>query len=114
MKKALMGAAAVLILAGASASAQEMTEYHIEGYEQNCSSPPEGIVHLGNGHFSITETGYDRIAPKKEMGDGWFEARYSVNAEGEEMGEETVQMKISGNTVRIRTKDRDYVAHKCR
>lgn len=62
----------------------------------------EGYVEIGDGRISITETEYVRTSPKRDLGDGWFEAHYAVEVEGEAQGDEILRLKVTPGRVFVK------------
>lgn len=115
MRKIMLSAAAILVLGTTSAMADL---YAIEGFAANCSqgNGAEGIVEIGSGEFSKTETTYTRVTSKKPMPDGFTMATYDMWAEGEPYGRVNIALKFQGDTVIIRHEDDGKVtkARRCR
>lgn len=105
-------AAFATCLAGSSVFAGDV--YSI--FPENCvlGNGGEGVVVIGNGEFSLTETSYSRVSEKRRHGDGTFSAVYEVFSEGESYGTETVRLGISDDRVVIRLSDgRSFSAQRC-
>lgn len=108
MKTITLSVLAALCLAGA-ASAGDL--YSIGG---NCSPGEEGVIEIGNGRFSATETQFERAGAKRDAGDGFFEAEYDLMVEGEPYGQETVRMRVTDAAVDVVYADgRSFTAKRC-
>ncbi|MCZ0961095.1 hypothetical protein [Paracoccus benzoatiresistens] len=101
--KTVLAAVALAILA-APASAQL---YSLDA--ANCAIGPggEGVLRIGSGEFSLTDTDYSRVGGKRDLGNGWFQAVYAMRAEGVEAGREAIAMQITDEAVTLRFVDRD-------
>lgn len=66
-----------------------------------CASGEEGVIVVGAGYFSTTDSTYERVGHKTDLGNGFFSARYALTAEGESYGEETVRMRLSADKAEI-------------
>jgi hypothetical protein len=64
-----------------------------------CNGGSDSTIEIGNGELRLGESTYTRSGAKKDLGDGWFEARYAQMAEGEDMGQTTLRMKITPQQV---------------
>lgn len=69
---------------------------------ESCAAPPEGYAEVGNGWISVTESRYERKSPKRDLGDGWFEAEYATTAEGEEIGRQRLRLRITPDMLSMR------------
>lgn len=106
-KIGLMGvvaAAAFSAFAPGQAAAQGRT-YAIDGYADNCrfGLGGEGIISVGNGTFTITETRFTRQSELTMLGDGWVEAIYATMSEGEMGDPERVRVRATDSSVEIQT-----------
>lgn len=97
-------AALILTVAGTSpALAAEDRLYAMDGYAQNCAlgSGAEGIIAVGAGRFSLTETRYERRSQLRAAADGWSSATYAIMSEGEPVSEETIRLRIDPQRAEI-------------
>lgn len=93
-----------LALAAATGAARADDLYYIEGYRANCpmEAGGEGIISVGAGRFSITESQYERVTGRQGLADGWQRATWACMAEGEECGREQVDLRITEARIDIR------------
>ncbi len=117
MNKLLAISASLIgLLAASQASAQGRT-YAIDGYDMNCAtgSGGEGIISVGSGTFTITETQYDRQSGLTELGDGWVEADYATMEEGTPGESQRIRIRATDDTVEIKRGDgQEFVGARCR
>ncbi|WP_405401541.1 hypothetical protein [Paracoccus sp. Ld10] len=109
-------AIALTCLAASGAHAQGR-HYAMSGYERNCplQTGGEGIIAIGAGTFSLTETHYDRQSPLNTLPDGWSSATYAIMSEGESYGAETVRLRVTDRQVEIVLQDgRTVSGARCR
>ena len=64
-----------------------------------CGSWSDSRIEIGNGVLKLGESTFTRKGEKKDMGDGWFEARYAHMAEGEAQPDATLRLKITPQKV---------------
>lgn len=96
--------AAMLAVAAMSAEAQADDLYFIEGYRNNCplKAGAEGIMAVGPGRFSITESHYERLTERTALAGGWQRATWACMAEGEECGREQIDLRITDFRIDVR------------
>ena len=91
---------------------------HAEEYGMTpiaCSAPPDGHIEVKAGQLFIGESVYIRDGAKEALGDGWFEATYGVEAEGEIQESVVLKVKITPEKIWIRnlTDGDEYSADAC-
>ena len=107
---------AALALAVTTVAAQADDLYHIDGYRMNCpmEAGSEGIISVGPGRFSITESHYERVTERQELAGGWQRATWACMAEGEECGREKIDLRITDDQIEIRLAgNRSFTGVRC-
>lgn len=120
MKKTTVLAAAVLPMFFAGAAFAQAKSYYLDGYQGSC--PPggvngegiEGIVTIGNGSFNNFEATYRRQSELTQLGDGWVQAVYAVEWEGEPGEPQRIRLRITDDRVDIQDSEETYSAKRCR
>ena len=105
-RRTIFTAIALSCLAASVAQAQGR-HYAMPGYEGNCplQTGGEGIIAIGAGTFSLTETHYERQSPLDAVPDGWSSATYAIMSEGEEYGTQKVRLRVTDQQVDIALDD---------
>lgn len=95
-----LGAFVALLFVWFSAGCAAAQQYGM--FPEACKAPPEGYIEVKKDSLTITETTYFRISEKKKLTDGWFEASYSAESEGEADSSPTVlRIKITPEVISI-------------
>ncbi|MFC0341544.1 hypothetical protein [Paracoccus niistensis] len=114
MSRLLVPAALALAVTTVAAQADDL--YYIDGYRMNCpmEAGGEGIISVGPGRFSITESHYERVTERLGLAGGWQRATWACMAEGEECGREQIDLRITDARIEIRfAGDRSFMGARC-
>ena len=78
--------------------------YYIDGYRQSCrvGQGGEGIIAVGNGWISLTESYYERQGKRQALPGGWQRAQWACMAEGMECGRERLDIRLDAGRVDVR------------
>ena len=120
MKKTTLLAAAVLPFFFAGAAFAQAPAYYIDGYQGSCPAGGvngggiEGIVSIGNGSFTVFDATYRRQSDLTKLGDGWVQAVYAVEWEGEPGEPQRIKLRITDDRVDIQDSEETYSAKRCR
>ena len=70
---------------------------------------PEGLI-IGNGTVLIDGMNCTRVSDRRPLADGWYNADWECEAEGEPYGTLTFDLRITDALVQVRSGDRvtDY------
>ena len=110
--RSILALAAALIGATA-ASAQDL--YHVAGHADACPLGVGGlgIIAVGPGKVSITETHYERAGPRKTGADGWQTARWHCMSEGEPCGDVDLSRRITPRAIAVKGPDGLIEGRRC-
>lgn len=117
MNKMMIAAAAFVALTTATQALAQGRIYAIDGYGMNCAlgNGAEGIIAVGNGTFSMTETRYDCQSSLTALEDGWMEADYAAMEEGMPGEPQRIRIRAMDDSVDIRLADgRGFSGARCR
>lgn len=94
--------AALLAFAGAA----QANTYHVDGSRQMCPyGGGEGIITIGPGTLSITETHYERRGARQTLPGGWQRATWECQSEGMSCGRETIDLRFDDKRIDLRFAD---------
>ena len=82
---------------------------------ENCRFGPggEGIVSVGPGTLSLTETHYERVSERKPLADGWYRATWACMSEGTECGRSVIDLRITPRRIDVRLDGTTLSAQRC-
>ena len=80
-----------------------------------CNNGSDSTIEIKNGTLNLGEGTFVRKGKKKDIGKGWFEARYSYSSEGEELPDVMLRLKITPQKVWLVdvTNNASYTATLC-
>ena len=106
-------AIAAFLLCASPALADDV--YHMDGARTNCRFGPggEGIVSVGPGTLSLTETHYERVSERKPLADGWYRATWACMSEGTECGRSVIDLRITPRRIDVRLDGTTLSAQRC-
>lgn len=117
MKKMIIAVATFVALTTATQALAQGRIYAIDGYGMNCAlgNGAEGIIAVGNGTFSLTETRYDRQSSLTALDDGWMEADYAAMEEGMPGEPQRIRIRAVDDSVDIRLGNgQEFSGARCR
>lgn len=109
-----LGAALCVLVLGAVSTA-DAADYYIDGERPNCAlgSGAPGIISVGPGLLGLTETSYERVGPRQQLGGGWTRATFVCMAEGEPCGEERIELRITDAQIDLRRGGETFSGRRC-
>lgn len=109
----LTAAMAAALMGATAASAADV--YHVDGEAGACALGvgTPGIIAVGPGSLSVSETQYERVGQRKTGAGGWQTALWRCDAEGEPCGDVELSLRITPATIAIKTPDGLIEGRRC-
>lgn len=109
----LTAAMAAALMGARAASAADV--YHVDGEAGACALGvgAPGIIAVGPGSLSVSETQYERVGQRKAGSDGWQTALWRCMSEGEPCGDVKLALRITPAMIAIKTPDGVIEGRRC-